>query len=101
MNFNVYATSENGFDNTTKRYYVTLLLLYGKKEYNVIVQCDDYDVQKTDAKNLTIEFLDENYNSNIKMPFHEELFDEIELLALGMFEDLKKEEKDFTGVAEG
>ena len=94
--FQVYATNENGYDVKVNKYYVTLSLYLAKTEYNVIVQCDDYTIATMEPTNLTIEFLDDRWHNKV-MAYDKALFDEIEVMACGLFEEMKDEEKSTSG----
>ena len=91
-NFELIVTNEMGYDHSFHKYYVTLKLIRNRKEYQVYVQCDNYDMIKMEAKNLTIEFLDENRMLQ-KFPYDKEMFQEIEIMGCQMFEEMLEEDR--------
>lgn len=89
---NLYLTKDAGYDVNVGRYYVILLMLKDRKEYKIMVQCKEYHVNKMEAEDLTIEFLDDKLHSTKQLPYEKGLFQEIELMGCTTFEEMKDEE---------
>lgn len=91
--FSLNITNDMGYDVNTNRYYATFTLFMNRTEYKVVAQCEDFDMKSFEPKNFTVEFLDDVYNNMEKIPYNTDLFDEIEIMSYGIFEELKGEEQ--------
>lgn len=85
-----------GYDEKSNKYYVQLIMFQDKNEYVVDCQCDDYNVIQMEPENLTISFMNDRYDS-VNIPYEREMFQEIEMMACQMFEDMKEEEQHVSG----
>lgn len=86
--FNLAVTEEMGFDVDSNKYYVVLKMFKAKREYEVVVQCTNYNIKEWTPQDLTIEFLNESRTSVEKIPYDKDLFQEIEIMACQMFEEM-------------
>jgi hypothetical protein len=96
MTFDIFNTSDNGYDTLVKRYYVNLLMMTQKSEITVVVSCSEFDPIELEVKDLTIEFINAN-NKTIPMAFDVQMFDSIQLAAYDMFDEIKKDELQVSG----